>query len=53
MEMSKETPCVAILKQKCHCFSFAKSENRRSEQVLPGEVRTSGRGMMWGNGEGW
>jgi hypothetical protein len=35
----KETPRVAIVnKQKCHFFflSFAKSENRRVEQVLPG-----------------
>jgi hypothetical protein len=27
--------CIAILnKQKCHFFSFTKSENRRAEQVL-------------------
>jgi hypothetical protein len=31
--------------QKCHFFSlsFAKSENRRVEQVLPRGVETSGR----------
>jgi hypothetical protein len=35
--MDKETPCVAILnKQKCHFFSFTKSENRRVEEVLAG-----------------
>jgi hypothetical protein len=35
---------LAVLnKQKCHFFSFTKSENRRAEQVLPGRVGTSGR----------
>jgi hypothetical protein len=37
MEMSKETPCITILnKKKCYFFSFAKSEERRTEQILPG-----------------
>jgi hypothetical protein len=31
-------------------FSFTKSENRRAEQVLPGEIGTSGKGKMWRNG---
>jgi hypothetical protein len=32
---------MAILnKEKCHFF-FTKAENRRAEQVLPEEVRTS------------
>jgi hypothetical protein len=40
----KETPWVAILhKQKCHFFSFIKSETRRAEQVLPEGVGVSGR----------
>jgi hypothetical protein len=36
-DLPQDTPHVAILnKQKCHFFSFTKSENRRAEQVLPG-----------------
>jgi hypothetical protein len=35
----KETPCVSILnKQKCHFFSFTKSENRKMEKVLSGGI---------------
>jgi hypothetical protein len=45
----KETPCRAILNfKKYHFFSFTKSENRRAEQVLHGEVGTSGRGKEVG-----
>jgi hypothetical protein len=41
----KETPGVAVFhKQKCHFFPFTKLENRKAEQVLPGDVGTSGRG---------
>jgi hypothetical protein len=45
---------VAILnKQKCHFFSYTKSEYRRVEQVLPGGVGTGGeRANEEGNGEG-
>jgi hypothetical protein len=45
---------VAILKQKCHFFSFIKSENRRAEQVLScleGLVPVGG-GRRWGKGMG-
>jgi hypothetical protein len=48
-----KTPCIAILnKQKCHCFSFTKLENRRMEQILSGGVDTSGRGEKVGKGCG-
>jgi hypothetical protein len=51
--VSQEIPCVTILnKQNCHFFflSFAKLENRRVEQALPGEVDTSGRVEEVGKG---
>jgi hypothetical protein len=55
MEVSQGNPCVAILnKQKYHFFflSFAKSENRRAEQILPWEVGgdPSGKGKEVGKG---
>jgi hypothetical protein len=46
-----ETPCMAILnKQKYRVFPFTKSENRRTEQVLPGRFDTSGREEEVGKG---
>jgi hypothetical protein len=51
MEVPQEIPYVVILnKQKYNFFflSFAKSENRRAEQALPGEVDISGRGKEVG-----
>jgi hypothetical protein len=49
MEMSHETPCVAILnKQKHHFFSFAKLDNKRAEWVLSEGFGISGRGEVVG-----
>jgi hypothetical protein len=36
------------VKQKCHIFSFTKSENRKAEQVLSWGVGTSGSGKEVG-----
>jgi hypothetical protein len=39
MEMSQGNSLYSYLKQtKWHFFLFTKSENRRAEQVLPGEL---------------
>jgi hypothetical protein len=49
----KKTPCVVILKKpRCHYFSFTKLDNRRVEQILPGDwgVGTSGTGDEEGKG---
>jgi hypothetical protein len=44
MDISKGNFLCSYLKQtKMSLFSFIKSENRRVEQVLPGEVGTSGK----------
>jgi hypothetical protein len=50
MEMSRGNSPIAILSKVF--VSSTKSENRRAEQGLPGEVGTSGRGRMWGEGVG-
>jgi hypothetical protein len=48
MEMSQEDSLCSYPKQtKMSFFSFTKSENRRTEQVLPGEG-----GISWGGGGG-
>jgi hypothetical protein len=57
VECQKETPCVAVLNKQnviffLLFFSYTKSENRRAEQVLPGEAGTGGSGEEGGNGEG-
>jgi hypothetical protein len=45
MEMSLGNSLCCYVKQaKMSCFSFIKSENKRTEQVLSGWVGTSGRG---------
>jgi hypothetical protein len=50
--MSQGNSFISFLnKQKCHFFSFIKSENRRAEQFLfmrlvpVGRVRISGKGV--------
>jgi hypothetical protein len=44
MDISQGNFLCSYLKQtKMSLFSFIKSENRRVEQVLPGEVGTSGK----------
>jgi hypothetical protein len=44
MEMSQGiTPC-SYLKQKHNFFSFTKFENRKTEQILSGDVGISGGG---------
>jgi hypothetical protein len=50
MEMSQGNSLCSYLKQTktSFFFSFTKLENRRTEQVLSGEVVTSGK---WGEGE--
>jgi hypothetical protein len=41
----EETSYIAILnKERCHFFSFTKSEKRRVMQVMPVGFDTSGRG---------
>jgi hypothetical protein len=51
MEVPQRNSLCSYLKQaKLSFFSFTKSENRRAEQVLPGEVGTSGRGEEAGKG---
>jgi hypothetical protein len=53
MEMSQRNSSIAILnKQKYLFFSLTKSENKRSEQILSGEVGSSGRGEDVGKGYG-
>jgi hypothetical protein len=53
MEISQGNFLCSYLKQtKMFFFSFTKSEDRRVEQVLPGEVGTSGIGEEVGKGCG-
>jgi hypothetical protein len=54
--MSQETPCAAILKQKCFFFSFYKIREQRAEQVLSGglvPVGGGGSGEKAGESEYW
>jgi hypothetical protein len=49
MEMSQGNSLYGYLKKtKCHSFSFTKSENRRAEQIVSGELVLVGVGTMEG-----
>jgi hypothetical protein len=51
--VTSKTPFIAILnKQKCHFFTFTKSENRMAEQALSGGLVSVGAERMCGKGRG-